>query len=181
VIPALSFEVTGARDVRHAAAPTVAFTLSADDPSGREIYTVALTVQLQIVQGVTWAQQQVLVPSFRGSVDFELVVPCNADLELATARYFAAVPARVAPIAFHFSGSVFYSDDDDRLKLTQVSWDSTARYEMPLDVWHAATAGRGGVVRVAADTFAALRREQEERGLPTIDAVVAELLAVRAP
>ena len=206
--PSLAFDVAGARELPHAAAPTIVFDLRASDDSGLEVYTVALNVQVQIApnqrlhdeatreklrdvfggferwgdtaRGVPWAQLQTLVPGFRGSTSFGLAVPCNADLELATTRYFEALPDRAAPIVFHFSGSVFYCDEADRLKVTQVSWSATARYELPVDVWHAATAGRGGVVRVADDTFAALKREQHERGLPTIDAVVSELLAVRS-
>ena len=50
------------------------------------------------------------VPSFRGSTKFELQVPCSTDLELATTRYFDAVPDGHAPLAFHFSGSVIYAD-----------------------------------------------------------------------
>ena len=209
MIPAVGFEVTGARHVPHAAAPTIAFALTAADDSGREVYTVALTAQIQIApiqrrhddvtrarlrdvfgdperwgdtaRGVTWATQQLLVPSFRGSRDFELVLPCNADLELATTRYFEAVPDGIVPLVFHFSGSIFYCGDEDRMQLAQVDWSTTAPFELPVAVWQAATSGRGGLVRVGDETFAALQREQADRGLPTVDAVVSELLTVRAP
>ena len=86
-----------------------------------------------------------------------------------------------APLQFHFSGSVFYCGESERMQLAQVDWSTTARFDLPVAVWRAATAGRGGLVRLGDETFAALQREQAARGLPTLEAVVSELLAVRAP
>ena len=107
--------------------------------------------------GVLWTCRDVLVPSFRGSTKFELQVPCSTDLELATTRYFDAVPDGHAPLAFHFSGSIIYADGPDRMQVARVPWHVTAQYRLPVEVWRAA-AGDGGLVRLGGDTFAELAR-----------------------
>jgi hypothetical protein len=126
-------------------------------------------------RGVLWASRDVLVPSFRGSAKFELQVPCSTDLELATTRYFDAVPDGHAPLAFHFSGSIIYADGPDRLQLARVPWHVTAQYALPVEVWRAA-AGEGGLVRLDGGTYAALREYAANRALLSSDAAVADLL-----
>jgi hypothetical protein len=203
-MPDPEFWVLDADAVSHAAAPTLAFRLRIKDRSERDIYTVALTVLIQLeaiqrahtdevrdrlrdvfgdperwgdtARQVMWAKHDVLVPSFKGSTTFELQVPCNSDLELATARWFEAVSDGVAPLAFHFSGSVFYKGDADRMQLTRVPWHATAQFRLPVEVWRKAVGDNGGVVRVSGDTFEALRRRRLDRGLHSLDAAVADLL-----
>ena len=46
--PAPSFAVRGARVPRTAVAPTLVFDLEVDDPSGRQVFTIALAVQIAI-------------------------------------------------------------------------------------------------------------------------------------
>ena len=204
MIPDPEFWVLDADVVAHAAAPTLTFRLRVKDTSEREVYAVALTVMIQLeaiqrehddlarerlrdvfgdperwgdtARAVLWAQEDVLVPSFTGSTTFDLAVPCNADLELATARWFEAVQDGVAPLAFHFSGSVFYRGEADRMQLTRVPWHATAQFRLPVETWHKAVGEGGGVVRVSAETFEALRRRRLERGLHSLDAALADLL-----
>ncbi len=47
-LPAPEFAVTGVEVVPHAAAPTLNFAVTVTDSSGCEIYTIALTAQVQI-------------------------------------------------------------------------------------------------------------------------------------
>lgn len=199
--------VVGADAIKHAASPTIAFHLAIRELSQREVYTVALTAQIQIepvqrqhdaetrerlvdvfgeperwgdtARGVLWARQEALVPSFTGQTDFDLVVPCSTDLELATTRYFEAVGDGVVPLQFHFSGSILYRGDEDRLQLVRVPWHLVARYQFPVETWREAAPEGGGLVRLDADTFEALRRHRHERALPSLDATVADLLAAR--
>ena len=196
--------VVGADAIKHAACPTIAFHLAIRELSQREVYTVALTAQIQIepvqrqhdaetrerlvdvfgeperwgdtARGVLWARQEALVPSFTGQTDFDLVVPCSTDLELATTRYFQAVDDGDVPLQFHFSGSILYRGDEDRLQITRVPWHLVARYQFPLATWREAAPEGGGLVRLDADTFEALRRHRHERALPSLDAAVADLL-----
>ena len=55
------------------------------------------------------ARLEALVPSFRGSTTFELLLPCTYDLEVAATKYLYALVDGVAPLAFHFSGTVFHA------------------------------------------------------------------------
>jgi Family of unknown function (DUF6084) len=206
VIPDPEFWVLDADVLPYAAAPTIVFRLRIKDGSAREVYTVALSalIQLEAIQrahdddtrdrlrdvfgdperwgdtarAVLWAKQDVLVPSFTGATTFDLQVPCNADLELATARWFEAVEDGVAPLAFHFTGSVLYRGEEDRMQLTRVPWHATAQFRLPVEIWRKAVGG-GGVVRVSRDTFDALQRRRLEHGLHSLDAAVADLLEAR--
>jgi hypothetical protein len=206
VIPDPEFWVLDADVLPYAAAPTIVFRLRIKDGSAREVYTVALNalIQLEAIQrahdddtrdrlrdvfgdperwgdtarAVLWAKQDVLVPSFTGSTTFDLQVPCNADLELATARWFEAVEDGVAPLAFHFTGSVLYRGEEDRMQLTRVPWHATAQFRLPVEIWRNAVGG-GGVVRVSRNTFDALQRRRLEHGLHSLDAAVADLLEAR--
>ena len=47
-LPEPEFAVLGARSVRHAAAPMLALDLQVSEPSGRQVYMIALTIQLMI-------------------------------------------------------------------------------------------------------------------------------------
>jgi hypothetical protein len=191
--------------VPHAAAPTLAFRMRIRDRSELSVYTVALTAQIHLepiqrvhdaatrarlvevfgdperwgdtARGVMWAKREVLVPSFRGATTFELQVPCNSDLELATARYLQAVPDGEVPLSFHFNGSIYYSGAGDRLQITQVPWHAEAQARLPIETWRAAVGDRGGLARLRADTFEELRAYREERALPSLDAAVEDLLA----
>jgi Family of unknown function (DUF6084) len=161
--PGLQLGITGVEAIPHAAAPTLAFTLSVDDPSGREIFMAGLSVQIQIepakrtydaeekakltelfgdphrwattAQRMHWTSESVLLPSFTGSTTARIEVLCNYDVELAGAKYFHSVADGEIPLAFHFNGSVYYSGDDGRLQVLQVPWDTTADFEMPAAVW----------------------------------------------
>jgi hypothetical protein len=161
--PGLQLGITGVEAIPHAAAPTLAFALSVDDPSGREIFMAALSVQIQIepakrtyhaeekakltelfgephrwsvsAQRMHWTSESLLVPSFRGSTEAEIEVLCNYDVELAAAKYFHSVTDGEVPLAFHFNGSVYYSGEDDRLQIVQVPWDTSIDFAMPVSVW----------------------------------------------
>jgi hypothetical protein len=196
------FEVAA---VAHAAAPTLTFRMRVRDRSELDVYTIALTAQIQLepiqrshddetrarlyevfgdperwgdtARSVLWTKRDVLVPSFTGATAFELQVPCSTDLELATTRYLQAVPDGSVPLSFHFSGSIFYRGPQGRLRLTQVPWHLEAQFRLPVATWREAVGDRGGLARLGADTFDELRQYCEQQGLPTLDAAVTALLA----
>jgi hypothetical protein len=206
-VPEPEFTVIGARADTAAASPTVVFSLKVKDPSEREIYTIALSTRVLVdptgrgydesareglsdlfgppermvgsLQSLVWARADVLAPSFTDEAIFELPVACTYDLEVSSAKYFASLRDGVAPLDFHFNGTIFYRGELDRLQLTQVPWSCTARYRMPVAVWREAVAAcfaRMGWVRLHEETIGRLRRRQAERGSPSLDAIVAELL-----
>jgi hypothetical protein len=206
--PDPEFEVVSARAVERSAAPTLAFKVKAGDESGRRLFTIALTAVITIepskrrydeptrerlfelfgepqrwastTTNFRWAQADVLVPAFEGSTEFELVVPCTYDLELAAAKYFNGLADGLAPLRFHFNGTVFYEADEGRMQIVQIPWDRSPRFGMPVEVWREAIDAvypYRAWVPVDTATLERLQRRKAERGLPTFDAVLGELLA----
>jgi Family of unknown function (DUF6084) len=161
--PAPEFAIGGAAHLPYAAAPTLVFEGSAEDPSGLEIQSIALAVQVMIdparrgydertrarlaelfgppaswtpsTQGLAWARVSALVPAFTGSSAFTLEVPCTYDLEVAASKYFYAVHDGFVPLSFHFNGTIFYYGAEGRLQVVPVPWSATAQYSLPVSVW----------------------------------------------
>ena len=159
------FAVLGLELVEDAAAPTLRFRLGVSEPSEREIFTIALTAQINVEparrthDAVTrerlvdlfgeperwpatthpflWTNATTLVPSFTGAAIFTLPVPATFDLEVAAARYFNSLPDGEAPLAFHFSGSILLRGDDGRVQVVSVPWSCTTTWRMPIATWRA--------------------------------------------
>jgi len=209
--PELELEVVDAIAAPHVAAPTLHFTLRAIEPTGREVYMVALQTLIHIDPGlrshdgetrdllvdlfgeperwaatttsIVLAQVDVLVPSFTRTTDFTIPVPCNYDLEVASTKYLYALPDGEVPLSFHFSGRVFYRGDDGRLQIVLVPWVSAA-FRLPVATWRRMIElhyPRSGWIRVQEDTLRRLQLRKAERGLPTFDSALAELLEPAQP
>jgi hypothetical protein len=161
--PEPEFEVLGARPVRHAAAPTMALDLNVTEPSGRQIYMIALSIQLMLeparrqydgptrerltglfgaperwavtTRSLLWAQLDVVVPAFTGSTTVAVSLQCSYDLELAAAKYLHALPGGEVPLALHFNGMVYYPDARGALQMVLIPWSRSAGYRMPVSVW----------------------------------------------
>lgn len=128
---------------------------------------------------IRWAQIDRLVPGFEGATEFDLAIPCSYDLELAAAKYLYGLADGEAPMRFHFNGTVYYEADGGRIQLVQIPWDCNARYRMPVGAWRRAIEAhypRRTWVPVHAETLARLQRLKLERGLPSYDAAIGELL-----
>lgn len=163
------FTVLDVTALRHAAAPTLRFDLHVSDPAGREVYAIALSVQIQIdpaareyddttrarlvelfgaperwastTHTFEWARVEVLVPSFVGATSFAVHVPSTYDLEVAAAKYFYSLPGGMVPLTFLFSGMVLYREPGDgAVHVTPVPWSCTTRWRMPVDAWKGAMA-----------------------------------------
>lgn len=167
--PQPQFEITGAAPLAHAAAPTMVFTGAVSDPTGHEIQSISLSVQVMIdparrgydpetrerlaelfgppaswapsTQGLVWARVAAVVPSFVGSTTFGVELPCTYDLEVASAKYFNALGEGEAPLSFHFYGTVFYRGANGALQVTPVPWSSTAQFRLPIATWRSMIAG----------------------------------------
>jgi Family of unknown function (DUF6084) len=206
--PDPEFEVLSARAVERAAGPTVAFRVRVSDQSELAVFTIAATAVITVepskrsydpasrerlvelfgeperwastTTNFRWAQADALVPAFAGSTEFELVVPCTYDLELAAAKYFHGVGEGEAPLRFHFNGTVFYDSGDGRMQIVQVPWDRSPHFRMPLEVWRRAINSVypfRAWVPVHKETLQRLERRKAAEGLPTFEAVVDRLLA----
>jgi hypothetical protein len=158
-----AFSVLDVEPVAAAATPTLRFHLHVDDPLGREVHTIALSVQIQIDPArraydpetrerlvelfgaperwastthlLSWAHVDMLVKGFTGATSFAVDVPCTYDLEVAASKYFYSLPGGEVPLTFLFNGMVLYSGEHDRLQVAQVPWSCTARWRMPVDAW----------------------------------------------
>ncbi len=211
-LPEPDFWVLGAEPVRRAAVPTLAFKMRANNTSGREVYAIVLTAQIQIeaaqrtyseetrerlreifgeperwgdtARGVLWTREEHLVQGFADSVRFDIRVPLTIDAEIAAVKYFSAVQGGKVPLTFHFSGTVMYRGETDRLQITQLAWTSEAKFELPIETWRQTIAlhyPEGGVMRLGEATLEELRAFRVARGLPSLEAAVHELLeAARA-
>ena len=207
VVPEPDFEVTGVRTVRHAASPMLLLDLRVSEESGRPVYMIALRIQLMLeparrqyddrtraglielfgepdrwamtTRPLVWSQLDVLVPAFSGETTVSVPIACSYDLELAAAKYLHALPDGVAPIALHFSGTIYYESEQGALQMVLVPWTKSIDYRMPVAVWRETIEhyypGTGWVA-LRAETLEALQHAKRQRGLPTLDACIRELL-----
>jgi hypothetical protein len=161
--PDLEFAVLGARPVKYAAAPMLTLDLQISEPAGREVYMVALTIQLMIdparrryddatrerlvelfgaperwavtTRSLVWSQLDVVVPAFTGSTTVSVPISCHYDLELAAAKYLHSLPDGEAPLALHFNGMIYYQGPDGRLQMVLIPWSKSIDFRMPVSVW----------------------------------------------
>jgi hypothetical protein len=161
--PEPEFAVLGARPVKYAAAPMLELDLQVSEPTGRQVYMIALTIQLMIeparraydaetrerlvelfgeperwavtTRSLVWSQLDVLVPAFTGSTTVAVPIECNYDLEVAAAKYLHSLPDGEAPLALHFNGLVYYRADDGGLQMVLIPWTNSIDFRMPVSVW----------------------------------------------
>jgi Family of unknown function (DUF6084) len=129
--------------------------------------------------GLAWARVAAAVPGFTGETRFSLEVPCTYDLEVAAAKYFYAVADGEVPLTFHFNGNVFFHGAGGHLQVMPISWTTSSQYRMPVQAWRAMIAEHypgGGWIRLSDETLHMLHERRAQRGLPSLDACVAELL-----
>lgn len=205
--PLLGFEIRGVQPVEYAAAPTLRFDLGIEESSGRDVFTIALSVSIEIepaqrrydpqtrerlvellgdpkrigapTRTMHWTRLGLLVPAFKGETSVGMEVLCNYDLEVGASNYFQALPEGEAPLAFHFNGSVFYGGPDGRLQIVPIPWDASESFRMPVEAWRRMIAMHYPYrdwIALHTETIEALRKRRAQRGLPTFDACVEELL-----
>jgi uncharacterized protein DUF6084 len=161
--PDLEFAVLGARPVKYAAAPMLTIDLQVSESDGREVYMVALTIQLMIdparrrydeatrkrlvelfgaperwavtTRSLVWSKLDVLVPAFTGTTTVTVPIACHYDLELAAAKYLHSLPDGEAPLALHFNGMIYYPGEDGGLQMVLIPWSKSIDFRMPVSVW----------------------------------------------
>ncbi|MGI9074005.1 MAG: DUF6084 family protein [Bryobacteraceae bacterium] len=163
-MPSLSFRVEGAEAVPFAAQPLIALKLRIGNANPEEtIHTIALRTQIQIeanrrqynagekkslrdlfdqperwgqtLRPMLWTHASVVVPSFQDSTTADLQVACTFDFNVAATKYFHGVSDGDIPLNLLFSGTVFYADPDGALQVSPISWNSEARYRLPVRTW----------------------------------------------
>lgn len=163
VAPDPEFKVVGTRAVRYAAAPMLSLDLEVSESSGRQVYMIALTIQLMIeparrtydddtrarlvelfgaperwavtTRSLVWSQLDVVVPAFTGSTTVAVPIACNYDLEVTAAKYLYSLPDGEAPLALHFNGMIYYPGEDGGLQMVLIPWTKSIDFRMPVSVW----------------------------------------------
>jgi hypothetical protein len=131
-----------------------------------------------------WTMASTSLRPFTGTTTALLTVPCTFDLNVATTKYFYALEDGEVPLLFLFSGTIFYEADDGRLQVQQISWNKECPYRMPVKAWqelmeyHYPQTAWITLNREVFDRLYAFRRE---RGLPSWDQAIEELLPATDP
>jgi hypothetical protein len=161
--PEPDFSVLGVTAVKYAAAPMLNFDLHVAESSGRQVYMIALTIQLMLeparrsydadtherlkglfgeperwavtTRSLLWSHVDLVVPAFTGSTTVTVPVTCSYDLEVAAAKYFYSLPDGEVPLAFHFNGTIYYKDHDGRMQMVLVPWTRSCDFRMPVATW----------------------------------------------
>jgi hypothetical protein len=163
-VPDLSFQVSGAEPVQHAATPLLALKLHITNADPREsVQAVMLSCQVQIdaarrrysgdepeglrdlfgerslwsrsLHSVLWTITNSVVPPFNGSTVVDLLLPCSYDFNVQATKYFYALEGGQVPLNLLFSGTVYYLTPEERLQVAPVPWDCEAGYALPVAVW----------------------------------------------
>lgn len=202
----LAFTVLGAARLEYAAVPTLRLTVRVD--ADAPVRSILLDTQVQIaarrrrydeaaharlfelfgppadwgttLRTLLWHRVTVVVPAFTGSAEFAVDVPCTYDLEVAGARYLAALEDGVVPLELLFSGSVFSATGPGgALQVTRLSWELEAGYALPVAVWREVMDAyfRGTAwVRLRRDAFDRLAAYKSRHALATWEDALDALL-----
>lgn len=207
-MPSLNFAVDHAEALPFAATPTIVFRLQVTNAvSHEQIRSVALRCQIliepsrrrydaaerdklldlfgepdrwsQTLHPLLWTHAGIAVPEFTGAVSIQLPVPCTFDFNIAGAKYFHALQNEDVPLCFQFSGTVFYSNSEDILQISQIGWDKEARFRLPAGVWHEMMDHyypNSAWLRLSRDIFDRLYEYKRRRGFATWEQALEDLL-----
>lgn len=89
----------------------------------------------ETLKSLFWMIINVPVPRFTGKTVVEIAVPCSEDQGLAAGKYFHAVRDEQVPLAFLFSGTLFYKVAGGDLQMSLVPWEKEAAHKMPARLW----------------------------------------------
>ncbi|HKD84190.1 MAG TPA: DUF6084 family protein [Terriglobales bacterium] len=207
-MPDLRFAIEGAEVEPFAISPQLAFKLRLTNSSPDEvIHSIALRAQVQIesprrayapaeqqnlrdlfgeperwaqtLRTFLWTHASVIVPSFEGSTEVSLLVPCTFDFNVAATKYFAGLSDGEVPICVQFSGSVFFVEQGGQLQVMPIPWDKEARFRLPVKLWKELMdtyyPGMAWLC-LERDAFERLYRYKVERGIPTWEQALESLL-----
>jgi hypothetical protein len=208
-VPELGFTVLGCEPLRHAAAPSLRFSL-AIDAQGAAVRSVMLDVQVRIaatqrgyseaeqaqlgdlfgeahrwgdtLRNLLWTQATLVVPPFDGSTVVDLIVPCTYDFDVAAAKYLAGLHDGDIPLELLFSGTVFYVGAAGAIQINRISWNAEAAHRLPVRVWRETMDHyfpNAAWLRLHRDTFERLVAFRARNALTSWEAVVAALLEGR--
>ena len=202
----LTFTCIDVTSERYAMAPTMLFRLRIEEAAGARVSAIALRCQFRIepqrrgygeeegerllelfgkrgrwgdtLKPFQFASSSTVVPSFTGSTEIEIAVPCSYDMDVAAGRYFHALEDGEIPFILLFSGTVF-GDGEKGLSIEQVPWHSECRYRVPVKIWREMMDTHfpgGGWLRLRRETLDALSDFRAGRTLLTWDDTILAVL-----
>ena len=203
----LRFKIEGAEAERFSASPLLVFSLHVETEPQRRVDNIMLNCQIRIeptrrgysakererlgelfgaperwgetLRSLLWTQVNLVVPRFETETTVRLGAPITYDFCVASAKYFYGVTEGEVPLAFFFSGSLFFKDESGALQIEQISWSAEAHYRMPVVLWRDAMDmhyPNGVLLRLDAQSFDRLYRFKRRRGLLGFDDALAALL-----
>jgi hypothetical protein len=203
----LSFTVAGARPEPYAVAPQLALRMRVAEATGVPVYAIALRAQVQIepqrrryaaaeserltelfggperygdtLKTMLWTHVSATVLAFEREAEFDLIVPCSYDFEVAASKYLSSLEDGDIPIVVQLSGTVFVRGENG-VAAELVPWTCEAHHRLPVATYRAtmdAHFPNAAWIRVDRDTFDALYRYKREGGFPTWEAAFARLCA----
>ena len=195
----LVFDCVDAQPDRYAAVPTLQLKLRISETTGAQVHAIALRCQIRIepqrrryspqeadgllelfgepprwgdtLKPMQFATVSLMVPSFTGSTEIDLPVPCTYDFEVAASKYLHALGDGEVPLLLLFSGTVF-TKGLSGFSVGQVPWHKEATFRLPVAVWREIMDRffpGAGWIRVRRDTLDVLQRFKAVRALPTWD------------
>ena len=202
----LGFDCLDVSSDRYAAGPTLTFKLRISEISGERVHAIALRCQIRIepqkrryapaevdrlndlfgdssryadtLKPLQLANTSAMVPSFSGSVEVDVPVPCTYDMEIASTTYFHALEDGEVPLILLFSGTLF-TKGAGGFSVSQVPWHKEATYRMPIAVWRSmmdAFFPGAAWLRLSRPTMEALGAYKNALALPTWEAAISALL-----
>ncbi len=207
-MPELSFQIEKAEPQRFTVAPTLLFKLRINNSLPNEtIHSVALRCQIQLevtrrqygsqdqehlrdlfgeterwgqtLKTMLWTHASVVAPAFRDTSVVDLPVPCTFDFNVAATKYFHGLADGDVPLAFLFSGTVFYADGDGALQVAPIPWDQEARFRLPVKAWHEMMDiyyPNSAWLCLRRDVFERLYQYKVARGIPTWEQMLESIL-----
>lgn len=202
----LSFACLGVEVDRSAASPTVLFRIRVTESSGVPVHAIALRAQVRIepmrrryddeeaaalvdlfgsrarwgdtLKPLQLAFVSQLVPSFTGSTETTLALPCSYDFDVAAHKYLYSLADGEAPLLMLFNGT-WFSKCDGGITVLPIPWDKEVTVGLPVAVWRAAMDQHfpgTAWLRLGRDTFDALYRYRAGNAMISWDEAVSRLL-----
>ena len=138
----------------------------------------------QTLRNMLWTHTSVVVPGFEGtSTIIDMNVPCTFDFNVATTKYFDGLDDGDIPLLLLFSGTVFYASPEGSLQVAPISWELEARYKLPLKMWREMMDiyyPNSVWINLHKDVFEQLYRYKVERGIPTLEQALEQMLGNEA-
>lgn len=205
-MPDLQFEIETAIVPASVATPQLSFKLRIASSGPQPIHSIALRVQVQIeparrfyspeerehlkelfggpeqwsksLQPLLWTNVNLPVQGFEGNTTVDLPVPCTFDFNVAMTKYVHGLTEGDLPLAFLFSGTVFYAGAKG-LQIEPIPWDKHANYRLPVRLWkemmdtyYPNTAW----ICLHRDVFERINEFRERHGIPTVEQALERVL-----